>query len=476
MDLTAKIKFQFDSGDIDKSISKYMPKKSEMPAKEIKMPSFWEKMTKPMIKDTGAGGILNDVLGAISSPLGLIAAGIGFIVSSSKMLQGSIGNIIKNLQLIIRPLGDILAVGLMPIAAILRPIGMFFNIFMKPYIQKATAAMRAGEAMLNAGDFGGALTAFTTGAEYLLKPMMDMQIKVFSEMMGGLADVMGTALGVVVPWAGDAFKNLGASIRAGGQSIIDTTTNMLDNQLGSVLAHAESSTGKSMTGLVKSLNDADIAIGYLSGSLKKGMSKPFEDINNWIVNDWGTEFTSQIKKIFKAAEVAQLYTPPAATVKYASSASGITNINSMIDNQVKTAQNAFLGGWSNIATSTSNAVANNVSNNVSNAFSTALGNIATGITSAVTGIMTGANFIGGTIFNLLSGQFAHGGTVSETGLYQLHEGETVTTPGASFGQPVNISLNPSYSITTTKSSDEIRRIVEDVSDSKYRELVSRLGG
>jgi hypothetical protein len=250
---------------------------------------------------TGIGGIVGNLANPMLKMVGImggIAGSIALLVKSSGILQGVLGSIGKLIMLMVKPLGDILGVALMPLLYIMRPIGTFFNILMRPYIQKAMAAMRAGGAMLQAVDTEGALAAFATGAEYLLKPILDVNVKVFSKAMGGLADIMGTAF-ANVPFVGDAFKALGDSIRSGGQSFIDTSTNILDTQLGMVLATAQNETGIMFEGMVKSLKDADVSAAFESKAIKTSIVTPLEDLTTWVGTGWG--FADAVKRQMQEA-------------------------------------------------------------------------------------------------------------------------------------------------------------------------------
>lgn len=98
---------------------------------------------------------------------------MGAILNSSKSLQAALHSVMRLVGLILKPIGDILAVGLMPIIEILRPIGMFFRILMKPYIQKAMEAMRLGRQFQRKGELGAATESYTLGSAYMMKPIFD---------------------------------------------------------------------------------------------------------------------------------------------------------------------------------------------------------------------------------------------------------------------------------------------------------------
>jgi hypothetical protein len=407
-------------------------------------------------KDGGIiGSIMSSGLGKIATPLAGIAGGIGLIVASSKMLQGVLVNIMKAVFQIIRPIGDIIAVGLMPLIAILRPIGVFFNVLMKPYIQKAMTAMRAGEAQIAAGDYGGALASFGTGAEYLLKPFLDIGIKINTELLGAFGDLL-----MAIPLVGDAARlhgiDLGKGIRDAGLSFIDTTTNILDIQLGTVLADAEASTGRSMSGMVKNIGDAEVSISFLSKSLELGMKSPFTSTDGWIKDDWGPEFTGIIANIFTEANKA-----------------GLIGLKEMTD--IITKAKGIAEGISEPAIPTGYTQVTRTFEGGGRGFVEASLVPTAALTAAQKYAETFA-MPGSQAWIEAGLPYQHGGTIPETGLYTMHEGEKVVPKGATYNQPVSISLNPNYTISTNKSADDIRRIIEDVADSQYRELVSRMGG
>jgi len=179
---------------------------------------------------TPAGGAGGGIFGGMEKQITLlagIAGGIMIIVSASKMLQRMLGSVVKVLMLILRPIGDMLAVALMPILYILKPVGLFFNTLMRPYIQKAMTAIRAGALYTKAGNIGGAMGMFGIGAQYLLQPFLDMFAQIFAWIPGvttardAYQDFLDDALvrGTLdaVFMATDSFQELGGNI----QSAID---------------------------------------------------------------------------------------------------------------------------------------------------------------------------------------------------------------------------------------------------------------
>jgi len=231
-----------------------------------------------------AGGILGG-LSDISPTLGKmlpliagIAGGMAILVTSSKMLQAVLGTIMKLFGLIVKPLGDILAIGLMPIIFILKPIALFFNTIMRPYLLKAMAAMRAGGEFIAQGKPGEAMGAFILGAQFLMKPFFDMVVRGVTEGLAIFADLMSN-----IPFIGEIFKGVGDNIRGLGQDIIDFSNDALDRQLGGVLGtltdykitpliNALEKTGTPTDALVLSFINMKTELGGLSTYLESDQS------------------------------------------------------------------------------------------------------------------------------------------------------------------------------------------------------------
>ena len=222
----------------------------------------------------GGGGILGGLSGIIG-PLTAIAAGIGIIVSASSFLKGMLGSIFKAIMLIVKPIGDILGVALMPILQILRPIGLFFNMMMRPYIQKAMEAMRAGGQLLMAGDLSGAAQAYLIGFQFLAKPLFDMMIRSTEMALTGIADIIGTIFPPLAP-AMDAVKE---TIHSGASAIITTTDDILNNQLQNILDQAASTLTEE---------------GGFASKVNLGFAKAKQHAENW-----GDEFSKTIEEVFE---------------------------------------------------------------------------------------------------------------------------------------------------------------------------------
>lgn len=162
---------------------------------------------------SGGGGLGDGAMAPMIKLVGIvggIAAGIAILVSSSKMLQGVLKGIGRILMLILKPIGDILGIALLPIFYLLKPIAMFFNTMMKPFLIKATLAMRSGATLMKAGEPELAQTAFMTGFGYLIEPLLSALFPDSAkERMDNLDFALGTLLGSVVAVSDNQTKQYG---------------------------------------------------------------------------------------------------------------------------------------------------------------------------------------------------------------------------------------------------------------------------
>ena len=131
----------------------------------------------------GAGGIfggigrmvgsLGLIAGILNQMLGLLGTLVNLSQSMSGILRGSLSALNKTLGLLLKPIGDILGTALLPLVFMIRPIALFFNTLMKPYIQQAMKAARTGNVLLQQGETAGALQAFALSFQFLVKPLTD---------------------------------------------------------------------------------------------------------------------------------------------------------------------------------------------------------------------------------------------------------------------------------------------------------------
>jgi hypothetical protein len=190
---------------------------------------------------TGKVGGAASVFGKSAMGLGMAAGIAGALVVSSPQLQNTLKVIANTLGMILRPIGDIVAIGLRPIIDILRPIGIFFRILIKPYIDKAREAMQLGRQFAMRGEYGLAGQAYAAGAAFLLKPFFDEMVTAATiSVQGVLAGIklLGVALLTVLDpldWVRTSFSDTMdsaiQSVGVGGAKIIVETSVMMENWL-----------------------------------------------------------------------------------------------------------------------------------------------------------------------------------------------------------------------------------------------------
>lgn len=135
---------------------------------------------------------------------------------SSGVLKGVMKGIDKTLNLILKPIGDMFGVALIPILYILRPIGTFFNTLMRPYIQKSMAAMRAGGALMQQGEAGLATESFALGFRYLVEPLVSAIVPLGAS---GRMDELDSQLGKLMGTSANLSENQEAAIASASNLI-----------------------------------------------------------------------------------------------------------------------------------------------------------------------------------------------------------------------------------------------------------------
>lgn len=138
-----------------------------------------------------AGGGMTGMGGVAKLGMAAVAGGIvGAILASNKHLQRILERISKVLMLILKPITDILMVALMPLLYLFKPIAMFFNILMRPYLKQAMRAMSAGGKLLMQGQYKEAYLAFQTASAWMMKPFLDMFMKGMEFLGAGLVELV----------------------------------------------------------------------------------------------------------------------------------------------------------------------------------------------------------------------------------------------------------------------------------------------
>lgn len=241
---------------------------------------------KKIVNASMSGG-LKDKMGGMASmmgPKGMALAGgmaaAGAIVMSSPSLQGTLKRLLRMVELIIKPIGDIISVGLRPIVDILRPIGQFFRILIQPYIRKAMEAMRLGRQFMSKGDYASAAASYALGVTYLIKPFFDMMVTVATiSVQGVLAGIkiLGQALIALVPFTdsvqagfSNMMDNAILAVGVGGATIITETSISMERMLTTLKLHWKNIE-----------NTADISMKATSGFVGEGFVRIIQVATNF---------------------------------------------------------------------------------------------------------------------------------------------------------------------------------------------------
>jgi len=141
----------------------------------------------------GSGGGISGMLGGMSGALtGILAAvgGIAILVQSSKLLQMTIGRLMKMFMLLVRPIGDMLAVLLMPLMMLIRPLSLFVNAMFRPFIREARNAFRTGMRFFSMGMTEKGTDAMFTGLQLMAAPFLKLLVIAIGEGMKLYVDII----------------------------------------------------------------------------------------------------------------------------------------------------------------------------------------------------------------------------------------------------------------------------------------------
>lgn len=118
--------------------------------------------TAGLAKSMGAmGGALGGIAGVV---VGLLPAALVLIVASSRMLQRTLGNIMKYLLMFLRPIGDMFAVLMYPLMMILRPLALMVNTIIRPFLIEARKSFRLSMQLNKQSKTAAAAGMFGTAA------------------------------------------------------------------------------------------------------------------------------------------------------------------------------------------------------------------------------------------------------------------------------------------------------------------------
>jgi len=182
---------------------------------------------------TSPGGMMTSLLTSISP---MIVVGIGLLVSiaaviigSSKMLQRTLGNIMKYIMMFIRPIGDMIAVLFYPLMMVLRPLALLINTMLRPYLQTARQWYRTGlqqQSMAKRAERLGssdedvkalndmAAASFGEGTKDLGLGFSSFMSEIIGNISFLITDIVAGLI-ALIPGVGDAAKNAAIDIKKG---------------------------------------------------------------------------------------------------------------------------------------------------------------------------------------------------------------------------------------------------------------------
>jgi hypothetical protein len=264
---------------------------------------------------------LTDLAGSIKGGFTKILAPLAVISILAQGMRSLINQVMivgRLISFIIKPIGDILSVGLMPLIGILKPIGMFFNTIMKPYIQKAREAMRLGASLQKEGDTTGAMKMYVLGAEYIMTSFLDVGLSTVAElskMFIGLFESLGKAMsefqggGIL----GDIIRGIGSSIVTGAEmaksgiddiknTVMGFITNNLDSQLAGAIMEIGEKTGKSASRVYASMTQLGLSTQTITDAIDKKLIST-SDNSNTIMGTFYSNTVGWIQKLKDQSDI-----------------------------------------------------------------------------------------------------------------------------------------------------------------------------
>lgn len=268
----------------------------------------------------GAMGIMLTIAMAVKTMMSMIFS-VGF-----KNLFSILGKIFKVIGLIIKPVGDLLAVGLLPILYILKPVGLFFRTLLRPYIKKAMEAAKLGLQFQKRGDLASAMESYALAAAYVMEPFADAALEVGKIIIKGLTIPLKILIGVVndflgiitagsvqVPDVDQAIDDFFDSIKGGIQSALDSRLAqlMLRNELEKLPGAFNTLTGELDPAKV-SADQAAEAMAKVTPRLNNLGVSAEDTVNGFYAEMTGKAFpliksTSQLFRKYLARMEGQMY-------------------------------------------------------------------------------------------------------------------------------------------------------------------------
>tara|TARA_R100001244_G_C5171093_1_gene131660 strand:- start:4213 stop:5496 length:1284 start_codon:yes stop_codon:yes gene_type:complete len=220
------------------------------------------------------------------------AGGLGALPKSLFKIVGFLailGPIFKVLSLILRPIKDILYVALLPLLYLFRPIGIFFQTVLRPYLQKALVAQRMGLIAQAEGKPGLATANFLKSARIIGSGFIDLIV----QSLAGFSQMVLNALGFT-----ELATAIGNSAKEFSKNLLDEIDLSLGRSVEDLLASGaiDNATANMLGGVIASLQGGVETMDF--SPVTGAMSHKFEEFNQEIIKD--------IDKLKLVTEVASL--------------------------------------------------------------------------------------------------------------------------------------------------------------------------
>lgn len=185
-------------------------------------------------KGAAAGGALGGALGMVVT---LLPAFLALVVASSRMLQRTLGNIMKYLLMFLRPIGDMLAVIMYPLMMILRPLALMVNTIIRPFLMEARKSMRLSLQLSKQAKTARGLGMLDTATE-LDAASKDMMATGLATLGMGFSKVIVNISGELSKIIGGIFIDVVAFQMGNIATIIDALTGNIFNLKDTVASAA----------------------------------------------------------------------------------------------------------------------------------------------------------------------------------------------------------------------------------------------
>ena len=252
------------------------------------------KVKLKFVPDTSS---LKKSLGSLGNVgIGGFGKGAGGFATFSKSILRVVGllsvlmPIFRVLTLILRPIKDILYVALLPLLYLFRPIGIFFQTVLRPYLQRALIAQRVGLQAQAAGETGIATGMFLESARIISLGFVDLIV----QSLAGFSGLILRAFGL---------DELASSIELSAANFSQKLLTSIDNSLNTTIKDLVKSglldekTGLLLVGIVASLQggieEADLL--PIQNAISDKMIKLVDGVLSELISDQNlTEFKTKV--------------------------------------------------------------------------------------------------------------------------------------------------------------------------------------